>query len=72
MSKARTVGKIIPIRYDGAYARGGSNTLYMSRQDVIDTLVVIFKRFGKASLLEMEREARAQIKAEKEFKRGNS
>ena len=44
-------------RFEGGYIRGGQQTLWMSRQDIVEALAHLFKT--KADVREIMREARA-------------
>lgn len=43
-------------RYEGAYIRGGQNTLYMTRSDIVQTLAHLLRKHY--DLQQMLREAR--------------
>lgn len=48
-------------RFEGDYIRGGMNTLYMTRQDVVQTLATIKKRYP-GQLMQMLRESKEEMK----------
>lgn len=46
-------------RFEGGYARGGAQSLYVRRSDVIDILVMLIA--GKFSIRDLLREAREEL-----------
>lgn len=54
-------------RFEGGYVRGGQQTLYMSRADIVETLAYL-KREGY-DLREMQREATEENRERKETER---
>lgn len=57
-------------KFTEGYVRGGPATLYMTRQDVIDTMVKIIEVCGLKELNDLKREAKQELREKIEATRG--